>query len=171
MWLEQHCHFEPRPLESISGKTQEAKTRELIGHSSFDSVAIAIHRENAMYADDLGLRGLLAASHEDSFSTVALLIGMAESGEITREDADTRLVRLLQRRYFVVPMSSALLQAIVTQMTGSELVSAIAHMAPPAFSLERAARLSAEAVRSVATTLSLANIASGQKSFGCGSIA
>lgn len=151
-WLEANATFEPRPLASIESVTGEDSGRNVMGASSFDSLALAIDRCVPVYADDLGLRRVGIADNVASFSTATLVIGLRQSGEMTPEAANAALMRLIELKYWVVPLSLDLLKEIVRSMEGTARLEAIATtLVPGSFTPQTAGRLAAQLLKWVAT--------------------
>lgn len=146
-WIDTHVHLEPRPLASVVVGAEES-SRDVVGHSSFDSVALASSRGAAMYADDLGLRRIGQVESVPSFSTPSLLIALAQTGTMSADDTNERLGRLSVMRYTRIPLSLELLKQLVRSMGGSERIEAIsANLAPPAFTPLAAGRLGAQLLK------------------------
>ena len=152
LWLESNVTLAARPLASLSADPDDNSMREALGHSSFDSLALALHRKAALYADDLGLRRFALSSGVASFSTASLLIGLAEGSAITSADAGQHLLSLVQMRYARVPMSQDLIRRMIQSMDSNRLAGALgANLGPPAFSPQAAGRLCAKALKWAAT--------------------
>lgn len=67
-------------------------------------------------------------------------------------DANERLYRLTKMRYIRIPLTLELLKLLVRSTTGRERLQAIANnLAPPAFTLHAAGRLSAQLLKWAAT--------------------
>lgn len=98
-WAET-LHVEPR-LDSIKPVgSPEDDIRNHLGRSSFYAAILAEKLGAALYADDLGLRRLaLGGAVATSFSTLSLLVGLAERGTITAEQRDENLLRLVLARF------------------------------------------------------------------------
>jgi tetratricopeptide (TPR) repeat protein len=157
----QTLRVEPRPLESIrSSGSPEDKIRDRLGRSSFDAAILAEKLGMALYADDLGLRRLGSGKPvAASFSTVSLLLGLAERGAITGEQRDENLLRLVLAHYVFVSPTAELLDLAVRRepVNGrATLAQALALLAAPTISATEAARMAvavikAAAVRSIQT--------------------
>jgi predicted nucleic acid-binding protein len=151
-WLEQNVKIAPRPLNAIgAAESEDEQLREMIGASSYDSIALALELKATLYADDLGLRALGMQSNVPSFSTIALLSGMVESGEISRRDGYEKLLALAELRYTVVVPSVELIPYALESGSRKGLLALLSNVGPPYFSLQDAARLGAQAVRAAAT--------------------
>jgi hypothetical protein len=149
-WIDTHVTLEPRPLASVV--VGQETSRDLLGHSSYDSVALAIEHGAALYADDLGLRRIGHADGVPSFATPSLLIAWARSGEMSAGDQSEHLHRLISMRYTRIPLSLELLKQLVRSMSGRERIAAISsNLAPPAFTAEAAGRLGAQLLKWAAT--------------------
>ena len=115
-WAESQ-RIEFRPLGSVRPVgSHEEETRGILGRSSYDALVLAQPPDVALYADDLGLRKLaLAGSPAPSFSTVSLLVALAERGLISGDERDQNLLRLVRGNYVFVPPTSELLDLAVRQ--------------------------------------------------------
>jgi hypothetical protein len=115
-WAESQT-VEPRPLENIRpAGSREEEVRGYLGRSSYDAVILAQRPDVALYADDLGLRKLaLSGSPVASFSTVSLLVALAERGLISGEERDHNLLRLVRGYYAYATPTSELLDLAVRE--------------------------------------------------------
>jgi hypothetical protein len=87
-----------------------------------------------------------------SFSTPSLLVAWAQSGEMSADDANEHLCRLIEMRYTRIPLTLELLKRLVRSMTGRERLEAIGrNLAPPAFTPQSAGRLVARLLKWAST--------------------
>lgn len=133
-WLESSVTVKPRPLSMVFDTgSDEGNMRELIGHSSFDAVALTLDLDGALYADDIGLRRvLIQQKRARSFSTIALVQALAGRQALTPADRDALLLRLINTNCSYVLPTTDLLIAAVSQplpMTVASLQRAFALLA------------------------------------------
>jgi tetratricopeptide (TPR) repeat protein len=155
-WLETNARLDPRPLPTIHPPgSREEQARDLVGHSSYDAVALTQHSNLTIYADDLGLRRFVPkGARGRSFSTVGLLPALAERGLVTADERDRHLVDLVMRNYIVVPPSRELLEAALrraTELRRAGLVKTFGLLAGPAVAPGDAANIAGQVIKSLAT--------------------
>jgi tetratricopeptide (TPR) repeat protein len=151
-WVDAHVTLEPRPLGSVAVFGAEESSRDLFGHSSFDSVALALARGAALYADDLGLRRVAQADGVRSFSTPSLIAAWKQSGELAHDEANELTHRLIGMRYSRIPLTLELLKRLVRSTNGRERVEAIKNgISPPAVTLQAAGRVGVQLLKWAAT--------------------
>jgi TPR-GreAB-C-PIN type conflict system protein len=92
-WIDSHCSVEARPLSALG--VEDEKMRDVLGNSSFDSVALAKERKATLYADDSGLRRLLPNGASQGFSTFAFVGSLLDRNRIDQGRHDGLLGRLL----------------------------------------------------------------------------
>lgn len=149
-WLETNVSFQPRPFESIETDEEAAQLREMVGLGSFDAIALARSLNVPVYADDLGLRGLLTTTIARSFSTITMLVGLAEEATITAAERDTNLLKLAQRRYHRIPLTVSLVLLAASEHSRSNSSRLLEHLAPPTHDINSAAKLCAAVTRELA---------------------
>jgi tetratricopeptide (TPR) repeat protein len=163
-WVQTNARIEFRPLEMIGvpeSREEEARTR--LGNDSTDSVHLTEHFAIAMLADDLGLRRFVTkGARGRSFSCVALIPILAERGAISAADRDRLLLRLVERRYAIVPPTKALLVASLhpSQENTSLTNDTFALLGGPAVDLATATTIAVQILReAVLAQLQVTNIA------------
>ncbi len=158
IWLDSKVTFEARPLESVEADSERSSGRELIGQSSFDSLALARYRRATLYADDLGLRGFGLHMNVPSFATPSLVVGLGEAGVLSPDSVAHRLLQLVLMRFVHVPLTLDLSKRIVGTLKGEALVQALsANLLPPVFTPQDGGRLGAQTLRWVSTEAILSN--------------
>ncbi len=152
-WLGSSVTVKSRPLSMVFGAgTDEGNMRELIGHSSFDAVALSLDLNGALYADDIGLRRvLIQQKRARSFSTITLVQALAGRQALTPAARDALLLRLVNTNYaFVLPTTDLLIAAISQPlpMTVANLQRAFALLV--AVSTPQAARMASATLKAFA---------------------
>ena len=151
-WLENNVEVVPRPLEALTAANATVEgTESALGRSSYCCVELAVHGGATLYADDLGLRRIAVADRGRSFSTIALVEGLAQAGSIRREEADAHLLWLAAHRYNAVPMTTGLMRAALRSLRGTQLVDVLALAGPPALQLDGVAKMGAAVLKWMAT--------------------
>jgi len=163
-WAESQ-QVEPRPLGSIRpAGSREEETRGILGRSSYDAVILAQRPDVALYADDLGLRKVaLAGSPSPSFSTVSLLVALAERGLIPGDDRDRNMLRLVRGNYAFVPPTAELLDMAVREEPVNGIASlrqAFVLLGSQAITAHEAARIAMGVVKAAAMRIQTVTIES-----------
>lgn len=126
-WATDSIRVLPRPFHFVAGGSDAGSDlRGIIGRSSFDALALASATDMAaLYADDLGLRRVsLEEGRVRSFSSVSLILWLAEAGHLTGAERDRHLLALCRRGYVHTPASVPLLLAALSaspQLAPAEL--------------------------------------------------
>ena len=151
-WLENNAEVVPRPLEALTAANATVEgTESALGRSAYCCVELAVHDRATLYADDLGLRRIAGADGGRSFSTIALVEGLAQAGSIRRAEADEHLLWLAAHRYNAVPMTTGLMRAALRSLRGTQLVDVLALAGPPAMQLDAVAKMGAAVLKWMAT--------------------
>ena len=154
-WVLANVVLEPRPLDSIQPEDGEPSSlREMVGRSSFDSVALSNALAIPIYADDLGLRrlGINTEERPSSVSTISLLPVLADESKLDAHSRDTQLVDLVLRNYRAVPPSVPLLLGALRRtprLRDEELRLLFATLGSHASSPSDAAAVAATVLRSL----------------------
>jgi len=155
----------PRPLNTIhSVESDEEQAREALGYGSADALALARSTGAILFADDLGLRGLLQASGVSrSFSTPSLILALTAAGRLSAQEKNEAFARLLYRRSRFLPATAELILHVVNHEHeyGRECsLRALNQVTAPWLELQDAVILTVDVIKSVATaTLQVASIA------------
>jgi hypothetical protein len=156
-WVQQHVRIEPRPLSAIGlpGSAIENARDKLLGHGSFDAVALASEPGRTLYADDMGLRGYaLGDTRPSSFSTLALLQVFVDKDLMSAQQCDESLARLVLAGYGVVlPAIGWLEEAVchVPAYSRSDLTKLFVPLCNPALSDNEATTLAVGILKKVAS--------------------
>jgi hypothetical protein len=148
-WLENAVKFEPRPLERIGPTgSEEEESRNHLGHSSFDAVALAQHHRATLYTDDLGLRRHAAPA--PSFSTIALLPALVVPGILTADERDDSLLKLIGAHYLLITPDDELLRFAILkapELPRPAIVAVFDLLGSPAMTLTEASEMAARAIK------------------------
>jgi tetratricopeptide (TPR) repeat protein len=159
-WVEASVRIAARPLATIHpiGSSEE-ELRDLIGHSSADAVALVKHFNSTLYADDLGLRRILAETAgteaDRSFSTITLLPSLTERDLISADERDRLLLSLVDRNYVTVPPSVELLIAAlrrISELGWTTIRRVFALLGSPGTTATEVARISAQVMKKLVTS-------------------
>jgi transcription elongation GreA/GreB family factor len=154
-WVVTNVVLEPRPLDSIRPDDSEPSSlREMVGRSSFDSVALSDAMAIPMYADDLGLRrlGINTEERPSSVSTISLVSVLTDASLLDAQTRDAQLVDLVVRNYRAVPPSVPLLLAAfrrIPRLPNEELRRVFATLGSNVSSPTDAAAIAATVLRSL----------------------
>ena len=148
----QRQQVEPRPLDQMRPiGSPEEEVRGHLGRSSYDALILADRLGGALYADDLGLRKVsLAGATRASFSSVSLLLGMAERGLISGAERDDKMLGLVMGHYsFVTPYPELLDLAVRREPVSGRpaLATTFALLGGPSITANEAARVAVSVIR------------------------
>lgn len=149
-WLEKHARVVPRPAVGLTMDAAAERSERAVGRSSYCAAELGIHGET-VYADDLGLRRIVAASGGRSFSTVTLVRALVEEGRMLRDEYSAHALWLAQHRYFAVAMTSELICRAFRECGPGGVVEALTVASSATTELDRAADAGASALKWMAT--------------------
>jgi hypothetical protein len=149
--------IEPRPLAAIRAlRSAEESARDIIGGDSYDAVSLTKHTGHPLFADDLGLRKMLAGPDlSNSFSSLALLQVLEERGVINPETFDRHILSLVGLRYASVTPSLRLLDSSLRlwpSLPANTVESVFDLLASQIASLEVAAKLLCQGLKTLSTS-------------------
>ena len=151
-WVGTQCELVPRPLNSFGAGRDEL--RDKLGHSAFDSCAVASDRGARLYADDLGLRSLAEAEYDvRGFSTYAVLTAAEMQGAIDATMRDREVVKLIVRNYYFIPLNVQLLYYVYSAngfALNRDVLRVLDRLADPDLVVELGVAVAAGLVREVA---------------------
>lgn len=147
----------PRPLETIGPPdSQDEQLRSIIGPPSLDAVRLAGSMGLPLVADDLGLRKIARQyAVEDSFSSIAFLLVLADTGLITAADRDSRFLTLVMRGYAFIPPSVAFIARTLgatADLGQAGLAGAFNLLGSPLLELGESARIVSQVLKGIATS-------------------
>ncbi len=155
-WLESSARIEPRPLATIHpAGSREEEVRNVLGHSSADALALVRHINGTLFADDLGLRRVLAdGKAPPSFSSVTLVLALSDRGVILPGERDRLLLELVGRGYANVHPSVELLVDALRRASASgwaAVARVFALLGAGSLSAIDAARMGAQVLKRIVT--------------------
>jgi tetratricopeptide (TPR) repeat protein len=159
-FLRSYVRLEPRPIAVIvSGDSDPGSMRDILGRSSYDAAALARHLMVPLLTDDLGLRRAELPGHiSPSFSTIAAVDGLAESGAFSGLLRDRYLIALAAKRYAYVRPASDLIVTAIRRATEIGITAerrVFSTLTNPGLELADAARITTLVVRAERLTASL----------------
>ena len=149
-WVENHARVAPRPAGGLTMDAAAERSERVVGRSSYCAAELGIHGET-VYADDLGLRRIVLASGGRSFSTITLVRGLAEEGEMSRDEYSRHALWLAQHRYFAVSMSRELICRAFRECGSVAAAEALTVASSATADLDGAAKAGASALKWMAT--------------------